>query len=87
MRGATFMAAFPVEKRFLTRGTRLMLHERLMSSSVQLSGPLTTLPAVLKAKPSAAKGKYVKSATLCATMSPGIQLDVTELTAKEAAQA
>lgn len=48
--GATFMAAFPVEKRFLTRGTRLMLHERLMSSSVQLSGPLTTLPAVLKAK-------------------------------------
>ncbi|WP_295560343.1 ATP-dependent Clp protease proteolytic subunit [uncultured Sphingomonas sp.] len=48
--GATFMAAFPVEKRFLTRGTRLMLHERLMSSNVQLSGPLTTLPAVLKAK-------------------------------------
>ncbi|MCP3733705.1 ATP-dependent Clp protease proteolytic subunit [Sphingomonas sp. RP10(2022)] len=48
--GATFMAAFPVEKRFLTRGTRLMLHERLMTSSVQLSGPLTTLPAVLKAK-------------------------------------
>jgi len=48
--GATFMAAFPVEKRFLTRGTRLMLHERLMTSTVQLSGPLTTLPAVLKAK-------------------------------------
>jgi len=48
--GATFMAAFPVDKRFLTRGTRLMLHERLMHSSVQLSGPLTTLPAVLKAK-------------------------------------
>ncbi|EZP48867.1 MULTISPECIES: ClpP family protease [Sphingomonas] len=48
--GATFMAAFPVETRFLTRGTRLMLHERLMSSSIQLSGPLTTLPAVLKAK-------------------------------------
>ena len=48
--GATFMAAFPVEKRFLTRGTRLMLHERLMTSSVQLAGPLTTLPAVLKAK-------------------------------------
>jgi len=45
------------------------------------------ISAVLKAKPSAAKGKYVKSATLCATMSPGIQLDVTELTAKEAAQA
>src|SRR4051794_27883337 len=43
------------------------------------------ITAVLKAKPSAAKGKYVKSATLCATMSPGILLDVAELTAKEAA--
>jgi large subunit ribosomal protein L1 len=43
------------------------------------------ITAVLKAKPSVAKGKYVKSATLCSTMSPGIPIDVTELTAKEAA--
>jgi len=42
------------------------------------------ITAVLKAKPSAAKGKYVKSATLCSTMSPGIALDVAELSAKEA---
>lgn len=48
--GATFMSAFPVEKRFLTRGTRLMLHERSMTSTINLSGPLTTLPAMLKAK-------------------------------------
>ena len=45
------------------------------------------ITAVLKAKPSAAKGKYVKSATLCSTMSPGITIDVAELTAKEAAGA
>src|SRR6266567_4390108 len=44
------------------------------------------ITAVLKAKPSAAKGKYVKSATLCSTMSPGIAIDVAELTAKEAAR-
>jgi large subunit ribosomal protein L1 len=45
----------------------------------------TLITAVIKAKPSAAKGKYVKSATLCSTMSPGISIDVAELTAKEAA--
>ena len=46
----------------------------------------TLITAVLKAKPSAAKGKYMKSATICSTMSPGIALDVAELTAKEAAR-
>ena len=43
------------------------------------------ITAVLKAKPSVAKGKYVRSATLCSTMSPGIPIDVTELMAKEVA--
>lgn len=48
--GATFMSAFPADKRFLTKNSRLMIHERLMTSTVQLSGPLNTLPPVLKAK-------------------------------------
>jgi len=33
------------------------------------------LDEILRAKPAAAKGKYIKSATIAATMSPGIELD------------
>jgi large subunit ribosomal protein L1 len=35
------------------------------------------LNAVVKAKPAAAKGKYVRSVTICSTMGPGIALDTT----------
>ncbi len=42
------------------------------------------IQAVIKAKPAVAKGKYVKSATLCSTMSPGISIDVTEFSVKAA---
>jgi len=48
--GATFMSAFPVDCRFLTRGSRIMIHERQMQSTIQLNGPLNTLEYVLKAK-------------------------------------
>jgi large subunit ribosomal protein L1 len=33
---------------------------------------------VIKAKPAAAKGKYVKRITLTSTMGPGIQIDLAE---------
>ena len=48
--GATFMSYFPREHRFLTRQTRLMVHERQMNASVNLSGPLRMCIAQLKAK-------------------------------------
>ncbi len=48
--GTTFMSFFARENRYLTRGTRLMVHERLMNCSVELNGPLTTCIASVEAK-------------------------------------
>jgi len=41
-----------------------------------LENAQTLISAVVRAKPAAAKGKYVRTATLCSTMGPGIPLDV-----------
>ena len=47
--GATFMSFFAAENRYLTRGTRIMIHERLITKTINLSGPLSTCIATLKA--------------------------------------
>src|SRR6201988_5203811 len=44
----------------------------------------TLLNAVVKAKPSAAKGKYVRSVTICSTMGPGVALDEAPYNARQA---
>ncbi|WP_093665646.1 peptidase S14 [Sphingomonas gellani] len=48
--GVTFMSFFAKSNRYLTRGTRLMIHERLMGSTLQINGPLTQCVATVTAK-------------------------------------
>jgi large subunit ribosomal protein L1 len=43
------------------------------------------ITAVIKAKPAVAKGKYVRSATICSTMGPGLAIDTTPFSVKAAA--
>ncbi|WP_174273341.1 peptidase S14 [Sphingomonas bacterium] len=47
--GTTFMSFFVRENRYLTRGTRLMIHERKLSKQLNIDGPLTTCVATVKA--------------------------------------
>ena len=49
-----------------------------------LENASSVIQAVIKAKPAVAKGKYVRSATICSTMGPGVSLDVTNMNAKTA---
>jgi len=45
--GATFMSFFAPPNRYLSRGTRLMIHERKLDKQLHVTGPLTTcVPSV-----------------------------------------
>jgi len=47
--GTTFMSFFATSNRYLTRGARIMVHERKLKKSLQIEGPLTTCVATVKA--------------------------------------
>ncbi len=46
--GTTFMSFFARGNRYLTRGTRLMIHERRIIKTLHIDGPLTTCVADVK---------------------------------------
>jgi ATP-dependent protease ClpP protease subunit len=47
--GATFMSFFARPNRYLTRGARLMIHERKLAKTLTLEGPLTSCVATVRA--------------------------------------
>jgi hypothetical protein len=47
--GTTFMSFFAIDNRYLTRGTRLMIHERKLDKQLHINGPLTTCVATVTA--------------------------------------
>ncbi|MBX9930027.1 MAG: ATP-dependent Clp protease proteolytic subunit [Methylobacterium sp.] len=47
--GTTFMSFFARRNRYLTRGTRLMIHQRKLSKELRINGPLTTCIATVTA--------------------------------------
>ena len=54
---------------------------KLSFSTEKLHENATALiEAVVKAKPAAAKGRYVEAVTMCSTMSPALRLNVSDLT-------
>jgi large subunit ribosomal protein L1 len=54
-------------------------------SAKLIENAASLITAVIKAKPAVAKGKYVRSATICSTMGPGVAVDTTPFSVKAAA--
>jgi large subunit ribosomal protein L1 len=52
--------------------------EKLVENAASL------ISAVIKAKPAVAKGKYVRSTTMCSTMGPGVAVDTAPFSVKVA---
>jgi large subunit ribosomal protein L1 len=50
------------------------------SEDALLENARTVMEAIIKAKPSAAKGRYLKRCTISTTMGPGVRVDVAQLT-------
>jgi large subunit ribosomal protein L1 len=69
---------FKVDK---TGNIHVPVGKRTFSSQQIMENVRAAVDAIAKAKPSAARGTYIRSCTLSATMSPPVRLDVRELLA------
>jgi large subunit ribosomal protein L1 len=53
----------------------LIIGKRSFDEQLLLENYLTVIDEIVRAKPSAAKGRYLKSVTMSSTMGPGIRID------------
>jgi large subunit ribosomal protein L1 len=56
----------------------LIIGKRSFSEEDLVTNYLTVIDEVMRAKPAAAKGRYLKSVTLAPTMGPGVRIDPTK---------
>lgn len=62
-----------------TANVHVPIGKKSFTAEQLLDNAVAVFDAISKAKPTAAKGTYIQSVTICSTMSPGIALDIREL--------
>jgi large subunit ribosomal protein L1 len=72
---------FRVDK---TSNVHVQLGKMSFSKDKLVENTRTLLDAIVKAKPAAAKGKYIQKLYLTATMSPSVRIDTTTLESRPA---
>ena len=80
--GVTFMSFFARENRYLARGARLMIHERLMSSTLNINGPLTSCIAGVQAMLNQLEASIVIQNEGFANLVNGSSISLDEIKAK-----
>jgi large subunit ribosomal protein L1 len=70
-----------------TGNVHMVIGKKSFGEKQLLENYLTAVDEILRAKPSAAKGKYVKTLTVATTMGPGIAIDTNRMKDTETAAA
>ena len=70
-----------------TGNVHLLIGKKSFEERALLENYLAVIDELVRAKPSAAKGRYIRSLTLSTTMGPGIRIDATHAKDTEAAHA
>jgi large subunit ribosomal protein L1 len=68
-----------------TGNVHMVIGKKSFGEKQLLENYLTAVDEILRAKPSAAKGKYVKSLTVATTMGPGVPIDTNRMKDTETA--